>query len=140
MNQVGNLARTPGNPPLFASSATGFFYDHSESILWFGVSSEGWHLLQCSHCTEAMEWDRFFDQREDRHLLTIIKTTSSSNLVFPGGLPSKYQPGPRLLSSVIPEAGQNYLDAEVLYCSQRVFGSADVNLNEPEKLNAMKSL
>ena len=75
-SQIGNLARTPGNPLLFAKSITGSFNDHRESRPRFNVSSERRRLLQHSAPITAVGHWRYFD--------------SSSNLVFPGGLPSKY--------------------------------------------------
>ncbi len=93
----GNLARTP---LLFTRSAMGFFNDHRESGPRFNVSSERQCFLtvQCPrHYTGGLEPTQTRGRAPPAGL---TNTSSSSNLVFPGGLPSRYWPAQPCLASV----------------------------------------
>ncbi len=93
----GNLTRTPGLHPTLYEKCHGIFNDHRESGPRFNVSSEKRCLLTV--VSPSPYWAL------GPTLTTgwappagLTNTSSSSNLVFSGGLPSRYWPGSALLS------------------------------------------
>ncbi len=78
---------------LFFKGHPGIFNDHRESGPRFNISSEGqWffphHYTGALGLTQTAGW---------APPAGLTNTSSSSNLVFPGGLPSRYWPGSTLL-------------------------------------------
>ncbi len=75
----------------------GIFNDHRESGPRFNVSSEGWCLLTVvsRHYTGALGPTQTTGWAPPAGL---TNTSTNSNLVFPGGLTSRYWPGSTLLS------------------------------------------
>ncbi len=71
----------------------GIFNDHRESGPWFNVSSEGRCFLQYSVPVTIPG-----THTDCRVSTPCTNTSSSSNLVFSGGLPSRYWPCSTLLS------------------------------------------
>ncbi len=95
----GNLARTPGlQPLLFYEKCHGIFNDHRESGPRFNVSSKSVLTLQCPrHNTGALGLTQTTGLAPPAGL---TNTSSSSNLLFSGGLPSRYWPAQPCLASV----------------------------------------
>ncbi len=96
---VGEFGQGAGVTPLvFFEGHPGIFNDHRESGPRFNISSEGRPVLTESyphHYTGALRPTQTTGWAPPAGL---INTSSSSNLVFPGGLPSRYWPGSALLS------------------------------------------
>ncbi len=93
----------------------GIFNDHRESGPRFNVSSEGRCFLtvQClRHYTGALGPTQTTGWAPPAGL---TNTSSSSNLVFTGGLPSRYWPGSALLSF----SGQPVLGCRVIWLPAR---------------------
>ncbi len=86
--KFGQEARV--TPLLYFKRHPGIFYDHRESGPRFSVSSEGRCFLHYSVPVTILGFRTHTDYRVRAGL---TNTSSSSNLVFPGGLPSRYWPG-----------------------------------------------
>ncbi len=103
-----------GYTPTLYEKCHGIFNDHRESGPRFNVSSERQCLLtvQCPrHYTGALGPTQTTVWAPPAGL---TDTSSSSNLVFPGGLPSRYWPGSALLSF----SGQPVLGCRVIWLWQ----------------------
>ncbi len=89
-----------GYTPTLYEKCHGIFNDHRESGPWFNVSSERRCLLtvQCpGHNTGALGPTQNAGWAPPAGL---TNTSSSSNLLLPGGLPSRYWPAQPCLASV----------------------------------------
>ncbi len=97
---IGKYRQDTGvTPLLFFKGLPGIFNDRRESGTRFNVSYEGWCFLQYSvRVTILGHYDPHRPQGE--HPLLVSLTPSSCNLVFPGGLPSRYWPAQPCLASV----------------------------------------
>ncbi len=83
--QWASLARMLGvTPLLFFEGHPGIFNDHRESGPRFNISSEG--RAFSSIVSPSLYWG--IRTHTDHRVST--NTSSNSNLVFPGGLPSRY--------------------------------------------------
>ncbi len=98
-------------PLLFFEGHPGIFNDHRESVPRFSISSEGRWFLQYSvpvtntgvlGSTQTAGW---------APPAGLTNTSSNSNLVFPGGLPSRYWPG----SALLRFSGQPILGCKVIW-------------------------
>ncbi len=112
----GNLARTPfftvtvQNTPLY-KKCHGIFNDHRELGPRFNVLSERRCFFDCI-VSLSLSWTLGPTQTAGWTPPTgLTNTSSNSNLVFPGGLPSRYWPGSALLSF----SGQPVLGCRVIW-------------------------
>ncbi len=109
---MGKFGQDAGvKPLLFFKWHPGIFNDHRESGPRFKVSSEGrcfFTVLCPRHYTGALGPTQTIGWAPPAGL---ANTSSSSNLVFPGGLPSRYWPGSTLLSI----SGQLVLGCRVIW-------------------------
>ncbi len=98
---MGKFGQDAGvTPLLFFEGHPGIFNDHRESGPRFNISSD--HYTGALGLTQTTGW---------APPAGLTNTSTSSNLVFPGDLPSRYRPGSTLLSF----SGQPVLGCRVMW-------------------------
>ncbi len=99
-----NLARTPGSFLLFKRNAMGFLMTTENQDLGLTSHPKDYHVPILGHLgpTQTTGWTP---------PAGLTNSSSSSNLVFPWGLPSRYWPGSTLLSF----SGQPVLGCRVIW-------------------------
>ena len=101
-SQVGNLARTPGNPLLFEKGAMRSLMTTVSQDL--GLTSHLKDDISYSTVSPSLHWGiGIIRTRGKAAPYWPTNTTSSSNLVFPGGLPSSTSQAHTCLASVIQQ-------------------------------------